>query len=109
MGGGPAHGAYVSAEVVRSVAEVDNGAEVAAGGGVFLELGGGAVQTASVGAITELGLVAGEGVVRRCGPEAYRGKLALPVVPAVERRPGFLRFGLFAALTVPMGNLGEAA
>jgi hypothetical protein len=27
----------------------------------------------------------------------------------VERRPGFLRFGLFAALTVPMGNLGEAA
>jgi hypothetical protein len=28
---------------------------------------------------------------------------------AVERRPGFLWFGLFAALTVPMRNLGEAA
>jgi hypothetical protein len=28
--------------------------------------------------------------------------------PVVERRPGFLWFGLFAALAVPMGNLGEA-
>ena len=48
-----------------------------------MELGGVTVQAASVGGVTERGLVAGEGVVCRCGPEACRGELALPVVPAV--------------------------
>ena len=81
VGGGPAHGAGVSAEVVRRVAEVENSAEVAAGGGVLVELGGVTVQAASVGGITERGLVAGEGVIGRCGPEACRGELALPVRP----------------------------
>ena len=57
--------------------------EVAAGGGVLVELGGVTVQAAGVGGITERGLVAGEGVVGRRGPEACRGDLALPVVPAV--------------------------
>ena len=56
---------------------------VAAGGGVFVELGGVPVQAASVGGITERGLVVREGVVCRCGPEPCRGELALPVVPAV--------------------------
>ena len=83
MGGGPAHGADVSAEVVRRVAEVENSAEVAAGGGVLVELGGVTVQAASVGGITQRGLVAGEGVACRCGPEACRGELALPVLSAV--------------------------
>ena len=48
-----------------------------------MELGGVTVQAASVGGITERGLVAGEGVVCRCGPEAGRGELALAVLPAV--------------------------
>ena len=45
-----------------------------------MELGGVTVQAASVGGITERGLVAGKGVVGRRGPEACRGDLALPVV-----------------------------
>lgn len=48
-----------------------------------MQLGGVTVPAASVGGITEPGLVAGEGVVRRCGPEACRGELALAVAPAV--------------------------
>ena len=48
-----------------------------------MELGGVTVQAASVGGITERGLVAGEGVVGRRGPEACRGELVLPVAPAV--------------------------
>ena len=52
VGGGPAHGADVSAEVVRRVGEVENGVEVAGGGGVLVELGGVTVQAAGVGGIT---------------------------------------------------------
>ena len=48
-------------------------------GGVFVELGGVTVQAARVGGITERSLVGGEGVSCRCGPEAGRGDLALPV------------------------------
>lgn len=83
MSDGPAHGADVSAEVVRSVAELDTSAGVSTGGGVLAELGGIAVQAASVGGITQRGLVGGEGVACRCGPEAWRREPALPVVPAV--------------------------
>jgi hypothetical protein len=57
--------------------------EVAARGGVFVQLGGITVQAASVGCITEPGLVGGEGVIGCCGPEACWGELALPVSPAV--------------------------
>ena len=80
MGEGPAHGTDVIAEVVRGVAEVENSAEVAAGGGVFVELGGVMVQAASVCGITQRGLVTGEGVACRCGPEGCWGELGLPVV-----------------------------
>jgi hypothetical protein len=40
---------------------------------------------------------------------ATRVKGTKPGIPDVERRPGFPWFGLFAALTVPMRDLGEAA
>ena len=65
------------AEVVRRVAEVVNSAEVAAGGGVFVELGCITVQAAIVGGVAERGLVAGQGVICRCGPEVGRGDLVL--------------------------------
>ena len=76
-------GADVSAEVVRRIAEVEDSVVVAVGGGVLVQLGGVTVQAASVGGITERGLVAGGGVACRCGPEARRGDLALAVAPAV--------------------------
>ena len=40
VGGGPVQGADVSADVVRRVGEVNSSAEVAAGGGVLVQLGG---------------------------------------------------------------------
>ena len=48
-----------------------------------MELGSVAVQAAGVGGVAECGLVAGEGVVGRRGPEACRGNLVLAVSPAV--------------------------
>ena len=48
-----------------------------------MKLGGVPVQAASVGGITECGLVAREGVICHSGPEPCRGKLAVPVAPAV--------------------------
>ena len=82
MGGGPAHGADVSVEVERGVGEIGNSFWVATARGVLVELGSGPVQAAIVGGIAERGLVGGEGVICRCGPEAG-GDLALPVGPAV--------------------------
>jgi len=83
VGGGPAHRADIGAEVLRRVGEVQNSAEVAIGGGDFVQLGGVTVQTARVGGVTKRGLVAGQGVI--CGgcPERGRGELALVAVPAV--------------------------
>ena len=83
MGGGPAQGADISAEVVRRVSEVENSVEVAAGSGVFVELGGVPVQAASMGGITEPGLVGGKGVACHRGPEGCLGELAFAVSPAV--------------------------
>ena len=83
VGSGPAERAVVSAEVGRRSAQVENSAVVAAGGGVLVELGGVTVQAASVGGLTQRGLVAGEGVACRHGPEAHRGDLALAVASAV--------------------------
>ena len=65
VGHGPAHEADVSAEEVRRVGEVANSVGVAVGGGVFVKLDGGAVQAASMGGITQRGLVGGEGGWRR--------------------------------------------
>ena len=73
VGGGPARGADVSAEVARRAAQVENSVVVAPGGGVLVELRGVTVQAAIVGGITQRGLVAGEGVACRRGPEAPPG------------------------------------
>ncbi len=83
VGGGPAHGADISAEVVRRGRRGRNSAEVAAGGGVFVELGGVTVQTPSGGSIPERGLVSRGDVGGGRGPEFCRGDLALPVLSAV--------------------------
>ena len=83
MGRGPAQRAFVSAEVVRRAAQVGSGAGVAAGGSVFLELGGDAVQAARGCGITERSLVGGAGVICGGGPEAGRGNPAVPLGPAV--------------------------
>ena len=83
MGDCPAHRADVPAEVVRSLDKVENGSEVAAGGGVLEELGGETVQAAGCGGSSECGLVAGKGVACRRSPETRWGKLALAIVSAV--------------------------
>ena len=83
VGGGPARGAGVCAQVGRGTSEVDDGAGVAGCGGVLVQLGSVPVQAAIVGGVTERGLVAGRGVRGGCGPELRRGDLAGAVRPAM--------------------------
>ncbi len=83
MGDGPTHGADVIAQAGRRTAEVKNSVEVAVGGGIFVKLGGGTVEAAIVGGITQPGLVGGGSMICRCSPEACRGELVLPVAPTV--------------------------
>ena len=83
MGGGPAHRADVEWEGIWKIAEVEDSPEVAVGG-ILVKLRGVTVQAASVGRIPKRGLVAGEGVACRCGPEVRRGNLTFAVMVRQE-------------------------
>jgi len=82
MGDDPLRGAMVIG-ADEGIDETDASAGVAASGGVLEELCCGPVQATSVGGIAEYGLVAWEGVICGCGPEACRRELAVSVIPTV--------------------------